>query len=130
MKCSRARLIVASCMVVAFGLEQDSMIRAADAPKSSLDFKIATDVKAAETKALEYLKAVQDSDGAWQANGKPHMAVTALVVKAFAQDSAFGPKSPIVKKGTDYVLRYLQSDGGVYIPDEGHQNYETSASLM
>jgi len=130
MKINRISSFTVCCALLGFSCGQGANIRAADPPNSTLDFKIATDAKAATTKAFEYLKAVQDSDGAWQANGKPHMAVTALVVKAFAQDSEYGPKHPVVQKGTDYVLRYLQSDGGLYVPDEGHQNYETSASLM
>ncbi|MBI3835040.1 MAG: terpene cyclase/mutase family protein [Planctomycetes bacterium] len=130
MNLNRTVSFTVCCMLLAFHFGQNSTVRAADPPKSTLDFKLATDVKAATDKALGYLKAVQDSDGAWQAGGKPHMAVTALVVKAFAQDSGYGPKHPIVQKGTDYVLHYLQADGGLYVPDEGHQNYETSASLM
>lgn len=107
-----------------------SLSLAADPPKPSLDFKTATEVKAAVTKGLEYLKAVQTPEGAWQASGKPHMAVTALAVKAFAQDADYGPKHPIVKRGTDYMLRFVHPDGGAYIADEGHENYETSVVLM
>lgn len=98
--------------------------------QTKLDFKIATDAKAAVDKGLQYLNATQHPEGGWEVKGKPHMAITALVVKAFAQDPAFGPGHPVVERATRFVLRSAQSDGGYYVPGEGHENYQASVVLM
>lgn len=79
---------------------------------------------------LEYLIASQHDEGAWLARDKPHPAVTALVVKALAQSDKYGSDHPATRRGLEFVLRYAQPDGGIYVPDEGHNNYHTSVALM
>jgi squalene-hopene/tetraprenyl-beta-curcumene cyclase len=81
-------------------------------------------------KALRYLVSTQRADGAWEAFGQPNPAITALVVKCLAQDAAYGREHAAVRRGLEFILRYVQPDGGIYVPDEGMWNYHTSVALM
>lgn len=95
-------------------------------------FSMADRVQAQATmrRGTDYLASVQRPDGAWEAFGKPHPAITALVIKALAQDERYGPKHDAVRRGLAYVLKFVQPDGGIYIPGEGLRNYHTSVALM
>jgi len=97
---------------------------------SCVGHQLATRVHTSVQKALVYLVAEQETDGGWKAFDKSHPAVTALVVKALAQDADYGPDHPAVRKGTDFVLRFSQPDGGIYVDGEGMPNYHTSVALM
>ncbi len=80
--------------------------------------------------ALKYLEASQHVSGGWEAFGQPHLGVTALVAKCFVQDSQYGPKHPTTKRALAFLLKRVQPDGGIYVPDEGLRNYYTSVALM
>lgn len=90
----------------------------------------ATEAQQAIAQGLKYLVAAQRADGGWEAFGQSHPAITALVVKALIQDEAYGPKHPSVKRGLEFLRRYVQPDGGIYVSDEGMRNYHTSVALM
>ena len=96
----------------------------------TVDFQTATRAHARIRKGLEYLAAGQRPDGGWEAFGNSHPAITALVIKALAQDPDYGPNHAVVRRGLDFVLRHVQPDGGVYVKDEGMRNYHTSVALM
>lgn len=81
-------------------------------------------------KGLSYLLVGQGEDGGWQAFGRSHPAITALAVKALAQDAAYGPRHPAVRRGVTFLLRSVQADGGIYVDGEGMPNYHTSVALM
>lgn len=91
---------------------------------------IADRARSAVHRGLDYLVASQSADGGWQAFGKSHPAITALVIKSLAQDAAFGPDHPATRRGLDFLLTFSQPDGGIYVEDEGHRNYHTSVALM
>ena len=97
-------------------------------PKLSLG--LAFDTRAAIDKGLAYLVAAQRPDGAWEAFGKSHPAITALAVKGLLQDPKYGRDHSATKRGLEFVLRFVQPDGGVYVPGEGMRNYHTSVALM
>lgn len=97
---------------------------------STLESKHPTRAQTAIKKGLEYLAATQQEDGGWEAFGRSNPAITALVVKAFIQDSTHGPEHPVVQRGLAFVLRFRQPDGGIYVPDSGLRNYHTSVALM
>lgn len=101
---------------------------AADEVPVDLSLRIRT--QEAIDKALGYLVASQQADGAWEAFGKSHPAITALVVKCLIQDKDYGAKHAAAKRGLDFILRYVQPDGGIYVPGEGMRNYHTSVALM
>ncbi len=82
------------------------------------------------TKAASYLVAAQRPDGAWEAFDRPHPAITALVVAGLAKHPDYGPSHPNVQRGLQFILTFVQPDGGIYIPDEGLHNYNTSVALI
>ncbi len=80
--------------------------------------------------ALAYLATGSAADGGWQAFGRSHPAISALVLKALLQDKNYGPQHPVVKRGLGFIMRFVQSDGGIYVPGEGMRNYHTSVCLL
>jgi len=81
-------------------------------------------------RGLKFLESAQAADGGWRGFESSDPAITALVVKCFAQHADYGPQHPLVRRAYDFILRYQQPDGGVYIPDQGLHNYYTSVALM
>ncbi len=94
------------------------------------DLGLRAETQAAIGKGLAYLAAAQQADGGWEAFGRTHPAITALVVKCFNQDAGYGPNHPAAKRGLQFVLRFVQPDGGIYANGEGMRNYHTSVALM
>ncbi len=94
------------------------------------DFVVRTTAQASIDRGLRYLAGTQRPDGAWEAFDKPNPAITALAVKALTQGHGFGPKHPAVRRGLAFLLRFVQEDGGIYVPDSGMRNYHTSVALM
>lgn len=95
-------------------------------------FDLANRLQARESmqRGTDFLAASQRLDGAWEAFGRPHPAITALAVKAMCQDARFGSEHSAVKRGLAFVLKFVQPDGGIYVPDEGMRNYHTSVALL
>ena len=81
-------------------------------------------------RGLEYLSAAQRPDGAWTAFDRPNPAITSLVVKALIHDRRHGANHPAVQRGLAFILKHVQPDGGIYVPEEGMRNYHTSVALM
>lgn len=86
--------------------------------------------RAALQRAATYLVNSQNAEGAWEAFGQSHPGVTALVVAALADYAPIGPKHESVRRGAEYLLKHVQPDGGIYVPEQGMQNYVTSVALM
>lgn len=109
----------------------DSWVVRADPPADPpVDLALRIRTQEAVDKALAFLAASQGGDGGWEAFGRSHPAITALVVKCLVQDKDYGPANPSVRRGLEFVLRYVQPDGGVYVPGEGMRNYHTSVTLL
>lgn len=94
--------------------------RAADT--SAVDQK----VQASIDRGLAYLKSQQKPDGSWQKPNDPP-ALTAIALKAFAQDPKTGPNADFVKKGYDKLLTYQLDNGGIY--QDLLANYNTSIAI-
>ncbi len=100
------------------------------ASAAPLDLGLRTRTHEAIDRALSYLSASQQEDGGWEAFGRSHPAVTALVVQCLAQSGDHGVQHPGAKRGLEFVLRFVQPDGGIYVPGEGMRNYHSSVALM
>src|SRR5687768_3127689 len=85
------------------------------------------EARAVVDRALAYLKSQQQPDGSWQRNPREPLAITALVLRAFALDEKTGPKADFVKKGYAWLLAQQQPDGGIY--KDGLANYTTAISV-
>jgi squalene-hopene/tetraprenyl-beta-curcumene cyclase len=94
--------------------------RAADA--AGVDQK----VQAAIERGLAYLKSQQKPDGGWQKENDPP-AITAITLKAFAQDPKTGANADFVKRGYDKLLTYQLDNGGIY--QDLLANYNTSIAI-
>src|SRR5688572_2834450 len=85
------------------------------------------DARAVVDSALAYLKAQQQADGSWQRSPREPVAITALVVRAFASDEKFGPQADFVRKGYERLLAEQQPDGGIY--KDLLANYNTAIAV-
>jgi squalene-hopene/tetraprenyl-beta-curcumene cyclase len=83
-------------------------------------------VQATIDRGLAFLKSQQKEDGGWQKPNDPP-ALTAIALKAFAQDPKTGPNADFVKKGYDKLLTYQLDNGGIY--QDLLANYNTSIAL-
>jgi squalene-hopene/tetraprenyl-beta-curcumene cyclase len=81
-------------------------------------------------RGVAYLVSQQADDGSWLSQGKPDPAITSLAVKCLIHHRDFGPDHPRSMRGLDFVRRFIQPDGGIYIKDQGLRNYYTSVALM
>jgi squalene-hopene/tetraprenyl-beta-curcumene cyclase len=77
-------------------------------------------------KGLEYLKTQQQPDGGWQ-KGKEPPGMTAIVLRAFVQDSKYPAKAAFVKKGYDKLFAYQKQNGGIY--QDLMANYNTAIAI-
>jgi len=72
----------------------------------------------AMNRGLEWLKGRQRENGSWGDQNYP--AMTALVMWSFNR-SAHPEKNKICSKAADFLVGFVQSDGGIYKPSEGRR---------
>ena len=116
-----------SCAVLSIGL-LPGFVLAQESRRAEISPELRAQTEAAIAKGLDYLRSTQDKEGGWTAAYGP--AVTAIVGQAFAEDSHYGPQSPVVQRALAYVLRHEQNDGGIYDKKKALENYQTSVALM
>ncbi|RLS40577.1 MAG: hypothetical protein DWH81_07005 [Planctomycetota bacterium] len=87
----------------------------------------AESLASARAKATEFLIASQQSDGSWTSEKQP--GITGLVTFALLEGGV-KPDHPAVTKALKHLTAYVQPDGGIYHPETGHKNYETSITLL
>src|SRR5438105_2133669 len=119
--------LLASLTLGASVIVAPSFVPFAAAPARAAEVA-ATDAKvqAAIDKALAFLKSQQKPDGGWQKENDPP-ALTAIALKAFAQDPKTGPNADFVKRGYDKLLTYQLDNGGIY--QDLLANYNTSIAI-
>ncbi len=115
-------------MVLKYGLAVTVLACAAICPADETDWRAQT--KAAVDRGLVFLAATQQADGGWEDRGRSDPAITSLVAKCFIQSPDYGPGHPVSKRAIRFILRNVQSDGGIYVPDRGLNNYYTSVAVM
>jgi len=80
---------------------------------------------------LNWLKNKQNSDGSWSNPDYP--AITALVALCFLRDPAsslgYRQYPAFLQNAFKYTLSKVQPDGGIYTPEKGLANYNTSICL-
>jgi squalene-hopene/tetraprenyl-beta-curcumene cyclase len=83
-------------------------------------------VQATIDRGLAFLKSQQKPDGGWQKPNDPP-ALTAIALRAFAQDPKTGASADFVKKGYDKLLTYQKDDGS--ISQDLLNNYNTAIAI-
>ncbi|MGA1840579.1 MAG: prenyltransferase/squalene oxidase repeat-containing protein [bacterium] len=82
--------------------------------------------------ALNWLKNKQNQDGSWSNPDYP--ALTALAALCFLRDPSSPLKNtsqypPFLKNALNFIIGKVQPDGGIYTPEKGLPNYNTSICL-
>ncbi|MEQ8849321.1 prenyltransferase/squalene oxidase repeat-containing protein [Botrimarina sp.] len=77
--------------------------------------------------AVGYLKTSQTDEGAFSPQLGP--AITGLVATGLLRHGR-SMSDPLVSDAVDYVLGFVQPDGGVYSPGSTHRNYETCIAVQ
>ena len=83
-------------------------------------------VKANEA-GINFLKSTQADDGSWTTTktiGITGIAVNALLEAGVPNDD------PAIQKALMHLEGFIQKDGGIYVPESTHKNYETCIVLM
>lgn len=129
----RAIALAAAVATVLYGPTTN---RAADAPPpapagapaaAATPADPAAAAKVVADKGLAFLKSKQQPDGGWQTSPRDPPGISALVLRAFASEPAFGIKSDFVKKGYDKLVAYQKPDGGIY--EDMLSNYNTAIAV-
>ncbi|MFA9477596.1 prenyltransferase/squalene oxidase repeat-containing protein [Phycisphaerales bacterium AB-hyl4] len=77
-------------------------------------------------RGIAYLRDAQEDDGSWSAE-PAGPAVTAMIVAAMLERPNISADDPQVSKAIDFILSYVQDDGGIY--DNILANYNTAIAL-
>jgi squalene-hopene/tetraprenyl-beta-curcumene cyclase len=80
-----------------------------------------------ETKAIDFLRPRQGSDGAWSGELK-EPGITGVVVTALLRSGRVTPDDTTVTKALAYLERYLGPKGG--LSEAPHSVYATSVAIM
>jgi squalene-hopene/tetraprenyl-beta-curcumene cyclase len=80
-----------------------------------------------ETKAVNFLRPRQASDGSWSGDRK-EPGITALVVTALLRSGRVTPDDTVVTKALGYLERFLGPKGG--LSEAAHSVYATSVAIM
>ena len=75
----------------------------------------------------EFLIASQQPDGSWTSEKQP--GITGLVTFSLLE-AGVKPDHPAIVKALKHLTTFVQPDGGIYHPETGHKNYETSITLL
>ena len=78
-------------------------------------------------KGAEFLIAAQQPDGSWTSEKQP--GITGLVTFSLLE-TGIKPDHPAIVKALKHLATFVQPDGGIYHPETGHKNYETSITLL
>ena len=78
-------------------------------------------------KAVEYLASAQADNGSFSEDAGT--GITSLVATALLRNG-YSPEDSLVAKSLDFLLQYIQPDGGIYQPGSTHRNYETCLAVV
>lgn len=78
--------------------------------------------------SLDYLRnRGQAEDGSFSAAAG--VGPTALVVSGLLENNV-SASDPMLKKGLTYLEQQVREDGGIYLPDSKHRNYDTCIAMV
>lgn len=87
----------------------------------------ATEISALVDSAVGYLATVQADDGSFSKDAGT--GVTSIVTTALLRNG-LTPDEQIVARALEYLLQFVQPDGGIYEPGSTHRNYETCLAVV
>lgn len=86
-----------------------------------------SELSAARTRAVEFLRSAQQADGTWTTANSP--GITGLVTASLLR-SGLSADDPTVAKALAFLKSQVHKDGGIYFEQGNHRNYETCISIM
>lgn len=104
------------------------MMANAGIAQTSSDANRGNQIDTLVAKAVGFLKAQgQLEDGSFSSASAP--GVTALVTTGLLRNGV-SPDDPTVRKSLKYLESLIHSDGGIYLAESTHKNYETSLAIL
>ena len=101
--------------------------------KDEKNVSFRNEVRDVLTRGLDYLAKQQNADGSFGAD-LTHPALTALPLIALQREPTGrftrSPQPELMLKGYTYLRGFVQPDGGIYHPQNGLANYNTSVALL
>jgi squalene-hopene/tetraprenyl-beta-curcumene cyclase len=83
----------------------------------------------AVAKAIDFLRNKgQSADGSYSSSADK-VGITALVTAGVLRNG-ISPDDPLAAKSLKYLEGFVQPDGGIYVPESGHKNYETCIAML
>ncbi len=101
--------------------------------KDEKNVSFRNEIRDAITRGLDYLAKQQNADGSFGAD-TTHPALSALPLIALQREPTGrftkSPQPDVMLKGYTYLRGFAQPDGGIYNPQNGLANYNTSVGLL
>ena len=101
--------------------------------KDEKNISFRNEIRDVLTRGLDYLAKQQNADGSFGAD-LTHPALTALPLIALQREPTGrftrSPQPEVMLKGYTYLRGFVQPDGGIYHPQNGLANYNTSVALL
>ncbi len=124
---------LAALTPAAICLNQLSAIAVEPLPKNEANVSFRNEIRDSITRGLEYLVKQQNADGSFGAD-LTHPALSALPLIALQREPTgrytTTPQPDLMLKGYAYLRGFVQPDGGIYNPQNGLANYNTSVGLL
>lgn len=118
------------CLAFACVTGSATTLHAQAATQPARNASLKQEVQLAYDRALAFLRTKQNAGTGQWGDAEP-VAFTGLAVTGFLLDPSRDPKGPVppeAKKGTEFLLKNVQPDGGIYV--KARANYNTALALM
>lgn len=125
--------VTAIVAIAAFCTFEQTVTAVEPLPKDEKNVSFRNEVRDVITRGLDYLVKQQNADGSFGAD-LTHPALAALPLIALQREPTgrftTSPQPEIMQKGYAYLRSFVQPDGGIYNPQNGLANYNTSVALV
>jgi squalene-hopene/tetraprenyl-beta-curcumene cyclase len=115
------------CMTLLMGLLCIPVAWSLGTAPAESDAQVRAQARRLTQRGAAALLAAQEADGGWDAKSGP--GITCLVLTALIQEPTVGPTHPAVRRGLEFVRRFMHDDGGIYSAEGFYKTYETSVAL-